>query len=69
MRTVLWGRRRGELQYNSRDYWRRNIPIGAVVMRVGSVHYFDVGDMVACDGQLAWVVGMAPRHLGVRIAA
>lgn len=44
MSTVLWGRRRGDVIYASRDFWRRNIPIGDARLTVASPAYFDVGE-------------------------
>lgn len=49
MRTVLWGRRRGDVQYNSRAYWRRNIPIGAMTVTC-DVRYFDPWDIIELVG-------------------
>ena len=73
MSTVLWGRRRGDVQYGSRDYWRRNIPIRPDVQRVAvaSSAYFDVGDPVVFVGGsgfelVADVVGLEGGEMGVR---
>jgi hypothetical protein len=72
--TVLWGKRRGDVQYGSRDYWRRRIPIRPDVLRVAvnSTAYFDVGDPVvftnsAGSGELvADVLGLEGAEVGVR---
>ena len=73
MATVLWGRRRGDVQYGSRAYWRRNIPIRPGVQRlaVSSTAYFDVGDALMVYGPLgnpdyAWIEGIEGGSLGVR---
>lgn len=65
MSTVLWGARRGDVQYNSRAYWRRNIPIGAAHMAVASAVYFDVGDSIAMGDDKMRVVGLERDVLGV----
>ena len=44
MSTVLWGGRRGDVYYGSRDYWRRNCHIGHMRMTLQTAAYFDVGD-------------------------
>lgn len=41
---VLWGARRGDVQYGSRDFWRRNLRIGLPVIVVDRA-VFDVGDL------------------------
>jgi hypothetical protein len=78
-RTVLWGARRGDVQYGSRDWRRRNIPIGARIMHVNSTAYFDVGDLLDIVGRAARthtevlhggpfvgrVVGLEPGRLGI----
>jgi hypothetical protein len=70
-RTVLWGRRRGEIQFGSLDDWRRHIPVGAEVLVVESTAYFDVGDYVepsavGASTVVGWVVGIeAPDRLGM----
>lgn len=48
MATVLWGARSGDVQYASREFWRRNIPIDPRVRRLGveSADAFDVGCLV-----------------------
>lgn len=48
MSTVLWGGRRGDVQYGSRDYWRKTIPIDPAVQVIAmhSSAYFDVGDLI-----------------------
>lgn len=43
MSTVLWGARKGDIYYNSRAFWRRNIPIDPAVVHVvvGSTAFFE----------------------------
>jgi hypothetical protein len=45
---VLWGKRRGDVQYGSRDFWRRNLPVGDLVLTVDRA-VFDVGDLFLID--------------------
>lgn len=72
MSTVLWGRRRGDLQYNSRDYWRQTIPIdpAVVVLLLESTSYFDVGTLLEYQPDrdtISRVVGLElPGQIGVR---
>lgn len=71
--TVLWGKRRGDVQYGSRDYWRRNIPTGAQALEVSSTAFYAPGDLVLvhADKSMGYlrVVGIEPgRRLGVERA-
>lgn len=80
MSTVLWGGRRGDVHYNSRGYWRRNIPIDPAVSRVAveCSHYFDVGVAVESRHEFSLETGSPVVHviagieggtLGVRTTA
>lgn len=76
MATVLWGARRGDVQYGSRDFWRRNIPIGAPRLRVSWAQHFDVGMYVDITSWgrgdrdvLLRVVGKEGDELGVRVVS
>jgi hypothetical protein len=67
--AVLWGDRRGDVHYNSRDFWRRNIPIDPNVARVmvAGIAYFDVGDVVEVgSSDLFAVAGLEGDALGLR---
>jgi hypothetical protein len=66
MSTVLWGKRKGDVQYNSRDYWRRNIPIGAATVTVADRGLFDVGDIVGLLSTGYAVVGIEGYVLGLQ---
>jgi hypothetical protein len=66
MSTVLWGARRGDVQFGSRDDWRRHIPIGDSRLTVDTANYFDVGDVVMVGARVLRVSGMEPSVLGVR---
>lgn len=50
MSVVLWGARRGDVQYASRAFWRLNLRIGLPTIDVGAPAYFDVGDAVTVSG-------------------
>lgn len=67
-RTVLWGARRGDVQYASRDFWRNNLPFGVPTITVDTPHYFDVGariEMLVDRGDVLHVVGKDGRLLAV----
>jgi hypothetical protein len=63
--TVLWGKRRGDVQYGSRAYWMRRIPIGARTMQVWGSAYFAPGDLIQTTSGILRVVGCEPDRLGV----
>lgn len=68
-RLVLWGRRKGDVQYASRDFWRRNIPIGDDRLTVSAAQFFDVGDVVDIVGAelgMLRITGIEGTALGVR---
>jgi hypothetical protein len=62
---VLWGKRRGDVQYNSREFWRRNIPIGAERLPVARALHFDVGAIIAVGNESLRVVGIEDDVLGI----
>lgn len=64
-RTVLWGGRRGDVQYGSRDYWMTRIPIGAASISVAHPALFCPGDVISVGGESVRVVGREDRTLGV----
>lgn len=55
------------MQYNSRAYWSRNIPIGATVWDVDSSAYFspDTPIVNSRTGEMFVVSGVEPRKLGI----
>ena len=69
--TVLWGKRREDVQYGSRAYWRTRIPIDPGVSKVTvNRSTFDVGDLIciAPGTDREWVCnvrGMEGNVLGV----
>lgn len=68
MSTVLWGGRRGDTQYGSRDYWTTHIPIDPAVahLRVDSTVNFAVGYQVLAGTNTLLVRGIEyPDTLGV----
>jgi hypothetical protein len=40
---VLWGGRRGDVQYASREFWRRNLRVGVPTIEVDTAAWVDVG--------------------------
>lgn len=68
MSTVLWGGRRGDVQYGGREWRRRNIPVGDGRITVVSARYFDVGMLLAigANGSMAVVTGLEHDTLGVK---
>lgn len=59
-RLVLWGARRGDIQFGSRDDWRRHIPVGAQRMTVEAPGYWDVGmpfEVVHPGDPASWDMG------------
>jgi hypothetical protein len=69
--TVLWGGRRGDVQFGSLDDWRRNVPIGCPTIVVDSPRYFDVGNLLEGRSRpdrdvVMRVVGIRGDELGVR---
>lgn len=71
MNTVLWGGRKGDLHYPSREFWRRNIPIDPKVahLTLASVAYMDVGMVIdiTTDGRSRQIVGIEGLVLGVGV--
>ena len=81
MATVLWGRRRGDVQYGSRAYWRTRIPIGAQTIATDVSYWepYDVVELVGPGDPDSWdhgpivayrIVGRDPERglLGVTLA-
>lgn len=56
---VVWGKRRGDVTYNSRDYWRGHLPVKSLAEVVLlNTAYFDVGDIASLAGGLFKIVGI-----------
>jgi hypothetical protein len=74
--VVLWGARRGDVQFGSRQDWRTHIPIGAPRVEVNSAAFFDVGSRFVLVGRgtpgevfaggLFEVVGLEGNKMGVK---
>ena len=64
--TVLWGARRGDVIYGSREFWRRDLPIGDEVLTVDRA-VFDVGDFFLIDrtAETFRVTGVEGRRIAV----
>lgn len=76
MSTVLWGKRPGDIQYASREYWRHNIPIDPAIRRVtvdgcwfeDSGVYIEIGGpfVAAVGNELHTIAGREGQELGMR---
>lgn len=71
MSTVLWGARNGDVQYASRDFWRRTIPFGATTLQtaIRPCTLFDVGLRIKVVGAVereGVILGFEGDRMGVR---
>lgn len=69
MAVVLWGGRRGDVQFGSRAWRRSRIPIGAETIDLASSAWFDVGTTMmapAVPGSPVFrVIGVEGNTVGV----
>jgi hypothetical protein len=56
MGTVLWGARRGDVQYGSEAYWNTHLPTGVPTITVDTAAFWRVGD------SFMTVSGAAPKY-------
>lgn len=66
MSLVLWGRRKGDVQFGSLQDWRTHIPVGATRVQLQSAAFFDVGEVLEVQpgGAVMRVAGIEGDTIG-----